>query len=287
MQLTHNNKTLKFDKPKIMGILNVTPDSFSDGGDFVDTDDALSQARLMLNQGADIIDIGGESSRPFAEPVPVEVELKRVIPVIDLIRKELGDQFWISVDTYKSQVAKQAIQAGADIINDISAFSKDEKMVTIAAELSCPVVLMHMKGTPKTMQAQTPQYTDVISQVSNYLKKRADFCIEHGVRADNIVLDPGLGFGKTVQHNLIITRDFAEFTKLEYPLLYGISRKSTTGKVMMEYMNLKEIPEPKDRLEPSLAAAGVALQNGANIIRTHDVLETVKYVSMTEAIKNL
>ncbi|MEW5806185.1 MAG: dihydropteroate synthase [Acidobacteriota bacterium] len=260
-------------KTCIMGVLNVTPDSFSDGGKFMTLDAALAGAEAMVNDGADIIDVGGESTRPGSEPVSAEEELKRVIPVIKAIKKKCNIR--ISIDTYKSGVAREAIQAGADMVNDVSGFTFDAKMAGIVASAGVPAVVMHMHGNPKTMQ-NDPRYDDLMSEISLFLRKSMKKGAEAGIDSDKIIVDPGIGFGKTVEHNLEIIGKLGTLKSLGRPILIGISRKSFIGKIL----NV----DVSDRLEGGLAATAVAIMNGASIIRTHDVRETAKVAAMLDSI---
>lgn len=246
-----------------MGVLNVTPDSFSDGGRFLDAEAAIRRGKEMAEQGADILDVGGESSRPGAEPVPVEEELRRVIPVVRALAAETG--CLLSVDTVKARVAREAIAAGAHIINDISAMTMDPAMPALAAESGAGVVLMHMQGTPRTMQA-APAYTDVVAEVRDYLLARAERLVEQGVARDAIAIDPGIGFGKTVEHNVALLRGLDELAATGFPVAIGVSRKSFLGKITGR--------EVGDRLAASLGAMAFAVGRGARIVRVHDVLES-------------
>ena len=269
-------------KPLIMGILNVTPDSFSDGGRFNSTDKAVNHAIKMVKDGADIIDIGGESTRPGAAAVSTEGELGRVIPVI----KELSDKVNvpISIDTYKSEVAEKAINSGASMINDITALRGDKKLVNIVSEYDAPVCLMHMKGNPRDMQKK-PVYDDIILEIKSFLKERAEYAVFNDVKKENIIVDSGLGFGKRtgrgVEDNCEILARLSEFKELGYPLLVGASRKTFIGNVCG---GEKQLPA-SERLEGSLAAAVVAMINGANILRVHDVKETKRCIELVSCIK--
>jgi len=249
--------------PKVMGILNVTPDSFSDGGRFLGLDAALAQAECMVVAGADMLDIGGESSRPGADPVSLNEELHRVIPVIEAIRKRF--KLPISIDTYKSGVARKAIEAGADIVNDISGFSADAQMAETVAELKVPAILMHMKGEPKTMQAN-PVYRDLVGDIIDSLAQSIARAESAGMQRSQIVIDPGIGFGKSRPDNFVLLRRLREFLALGCPMLLGASRKSFIGWAL-------DRPE-SDRLAGSLAAATVAVMHGAHILRVHDVQAT-------------
>ena len=249
-----------------MGILNITPDSFSDGGIYNSIDLAVNRARQLIIDGADILDIGGESTRPGSSKISIKEELNRVIPVIKEIRKNNKD-ILISIDTYKSEVAKQSIASGANIINDISGLVLDEKMAGVAASLDVPVVLMHLKGTPKNMQVN-PTYKSLIFEIKNFLTSQANYAIKMGVKPKNIIIDPGIGFGKTIKDNFEILAKLKEFTATGYPVLIGPSRKSFIG----ETLNL---PVDK-RLEGTAATIAISIINGAKIVRVHDVSEMKK-----------
>lgn len=261
-------------KPLVMGILNTTPDSFSDGGCFDSAGKALDQAQLMIAEGADIIDVGGESTRPGAQPVSVEDELQRVIPVIQSLRK-ISDVA-ISIDTSKPEVMERAIESGADLINDVNALQA-EGAVEICAQLKVPVCLMHMQGQPRTMQQQ-PEYNDVVADVKDFLQQRIAACEAAGINKGNIILDPGFGFGKTLQHNLSLLKHLDDFRDLNYPLLVGVSRKSMIGSVLNVEVN--------DRLSGSLAAVVLAYTRGASIFRVHDVKPTVEVLEICTAMSN-
>jgi dihydropteroate synthase len=248
----------------VMGILNVTPDSFSDGGEYTDPGAAVEHALEMVQQGADIIDIGGESTRPGAEAVAEEEEIRRTIPVIREIRSR--SDVPISIDTMKSAVAAEAIAAGADIINDVSAFEADTGLPAVAAESGAGVILMHMRGTPRTMQ-NDPVYEDVVAEVCEYLEARIGLALEQGISREQIVTDPGIGFGKKLEHNLELLRCLPRLHDSCGPLLVGASRKSFIGQVTGQ-------EEAADRLAGSLGVAAWAAANGAHILRVHDVLDT-------------
>jgi dihydropteroate synthase len=258
----------------VMAVLNVTPDSFFDGGRHFDAGRAIAAGMAMVQAGADIIDIGGESSRPGAEPVSQADELARVIPVIQGLRRQCA--LPISIDSYKAPVARAALDAGADIVNDISALGFDPVMASMVAKEKVPVVLMHMRGTPRTMQAD-PQYADVVREVRDFLAERLYDAMDVGIDAESIVLDPGIGFGKTVDHNIQLLRSLAILGALGQPLLVGVSRKAFIGKILGL--------EPDQRLEGSLAAAVAAVLGGANIIRVHDVAETCRAVRIADALR--
>ncbi len=258
----------------VMGILNVTPDSFSDGGRFLSPDQAIKHAEAMAAQGADLIDVGGESSRPGSDPIPVEEESRRVIPVIERITQHL--HLPISIDTYKAEVARRALSAGARIINDITALRQDPSMAELAAREGVPVILMHMLGTPKTMQIH-PTYDSVMDELILFFKERMMAAQRAGVRQDRLILDPGIGFGKTTEHNLEILRSLRRLSDLNRPLLIGPSRKSFIG-------NALGLPV-EDRLEGTAAAVTAAVLGGASIVRVHDVKAMVRVVRMADAIK--
>jgi dihydropteroate synthase len=258
-----------------MGILNVTPDSFSDGGQFADTEAALTHARKLIEQGADILDIGGESTRPKATPVSAEEECSRVLPVIEKITSHFS--IVVSIDTMKPAVARAAIQAGASIVNDVLANRNDPEMWRLVAETGVGYIAMHMQGTPQTMQ-ENPLYENVNASVNKFFEERLNKLVSCGVRAEQIALDVGIGFGKTVEHNLQLLRSLRSFTKWERPLVLGASRKSFLDRLLGAPM--------KERLPGSLACACWAVQQGAQIIRTHDVAETKQAIRMTEALVN-
>ncbi len=261
-----------------MGILNVTPDSFSDGGRYDDLEGAVNQALSMIDAGADIIDIGGESTRPGAQPISIEEEIRRTVPVIAALRAQTRSHdhdSLISIDTRKPQVAEAAIHMGADIWNDVSALTFDPASETMAADLACPLILMHAQGDPETMQ-NNPFYDDPVAEIKDYLAKRLDALVFAGIDHGQITLDPGLGFGKRHEDNLAILGRLSEFKTLGCPLLMGASRKSFIGKI--------DGSSADDRLGGSLAAALWSVQAGADIIRVHDVAETVQAVKIWEAI---
>jgi dihydropteroate synthase len=264
--------------PLVMGILNATPDSFSDGGKFRAPGDAIAQAELMIANGVDMIDIGGESTRPGAEPVSLQEELDRVLPVIEVL-KDCGVA--LSIDTYKAETMRQALKAGVDCVNDIWALRQEGAMDAILEsdldkEKQCGVVLMHMQRDPQTMQFD-PDYQDVIAEVKLFLQNCTKLLEERGVAQNRIAIDPGFGFGKSLEHNLKMLADFDEFSQLGYPVLAGISRKSMLGKLTGRDIN--------DRVAPSIAAAILAADRGARIIRVHDVQETVDSLKVWEAIQ--
>ncbi len=259
----------------VMGILNVTPDSFSDAGRYFDFHMASRQALDLIVAGADLLDIGGESTRPQSEPVPTRVELERVIPVIEIIRK--SSDIPISIDTTKAEVADAAITAGADIINDVSSMRFDPDMGDVAARAGVPVILMHMQGTPRTMQ-QNPSYASLFSEIIAFLQERIEYAISCGIRREQIVVDPGIGFGKTVAHNLAIIRDLDLFRSLDRPLLMGASRKRFIGSVLDRPV--------EDREVGTAVVNALSIAAGAHIIRVHDV-ETHRQVAlMADALRD-
>lgn len=257
-----------------MGVLNLTPDSFSDGGLFVNKDSALKHATQMINDGARIIDIGGESTRPGAIEVSVDEECQRVIPVIQAIR-EISD-IPVSIDTSKPEVMQQAITAGASMINDVNAL-RAEGAVELAAKFNVPVCIMHMQGLPRTMQ-HTPSYKNVVQEVKDFLKQRIDVCVNAGIKRENIVIDPGFGFGKTPEHNLSLFKHLDKFADLDCPLLVGVSRKSMIGHVL-------ENAPADERLYGSIALATLAAWMNANILRVHDVKATADGLKLCQAVK--
>lgn len=268
------------DKTRIMGILNVTPDSFSDGGAFLGHGDALRHAKEMVAAGADIIDIGGESSRPFADPVSEAEEIRRVVPVVEALAGKIPVP--ISVDTVKAAVAEAALSAGAAIINDISALTADPRMAPVAAEKDAPVILMHMRGTPETMQLDTT-YEDLTGDIARYLAGVAERAVAGGIRRSQIILDPGIGFGKTVRHNFAILKHLEVFTALGMPVMIGSSRKSFIGKTLAG-----ETGAAADRAAietGTQATVAAAILNGAHIVRVHDVVQTAATVRIIDALR--
>ena len=257
----------------IMGILNITPDSFSDGGQFQDTESAVRHGIQMAEDGADIIDIGGESSRPGSEPVSADEELSRVIPVIEALAKKI--EIPISIDSYKPVVAQAALDAGAGIINDVTGLA-DERMRSLAAERKAPTIIMHMKGAPRNMQ-ENPEYDDVVSEIMAFFRERIALAVEAGLPEEYLIIDPGIGFGKTLEHNLEIIRNLADFKTLGRPILIGTSRKAFIGKI------LGGLP-PTERLEGTAAAIAISIANGANIVRVHDVKQMSQVAKMADAI---
>ena len=283
--------TLEFDRFRlelgsetcIMGILNATPDSFSDGGRFYSFNNAVEQGIKLVKDGAHILDIGGESSRPFAAPVSEQEELDRVIPVIETLSKRIDVP--ISIDTVKSTVARSAINAGASIINDISAFEKDPAMADLAAQTGVPVILMHMKGTPETMQVN-PDYDDLMSEIIHYLNSRAAWAVKKGIKKNAIILDPGIGFGKTIEHNLLLINHLEKITALGYPVLLGPSRKSFIQNILTRK---EKTPIGADHIKTeygTLAAVAASILRGAHIVRVHDVERVKSFTRILDSIRN-
>ena len=271
MKLYANNKCLDLSFPQIMGILNFTPDSFSDSGQFFSLDKALFQVEKMLKEGATIIDIGGESTRPMAEEVPETEELQRVIPLVEAVQKRFD--CWISVDTSKAIVMQEAAKVGMDLINDIRAL-REPGALEIAGQLNLPTCIMHMQGQPRTMQTN-PHYDDVVQDVYQFLETRTQACLEAGIAKENIIWDMGFGFGKTVQHNYKLLQQLAQFCKSGYPILAGLSRKSMIGAVLDKPVT--------ERVVGSVAGALIAAQNGATILRVHDVAATADALKVWQA----
>jgi len=262
---------LDLSKPRVMGIVNVTPDSFSDGGKFNTTDKAVVHAMQLIEQGADILDIGGESTRPGATPVPLDEELKRVIPVIKALEKAGVP---LSIDTYKPEVMRAAIDAGVDIVNDVCALQEPNALEIVAAS-QVGVCLMHMQGRPQTMQAD-PQYQDVVAEVTSFLAARLKAAEQVGIACERIVLDPGFGFGKRTEHNLTLLNQLSSLQSLGLPLLIGLSRKSVLGKIVGSELD--------ERIHASIAASVVSVMKGANIVRVHDVKPTVDALKIVSAV---
>jgi dihydropteroate synthase len=261
----------------IMGVLNITPDSFSDGGRFMDPEAAFRHAERMVFEGASILDVGGESSRPGSDPVPADEELRRVIPVITRLRRRFPDLF-LSIDTYKAETARQALEAGADIVNDISALRADPMMIEVLKRSDAGIILMHMRGTPKTMQIN-PHYDDVVTEVFEFLRLRRDGLVEAGIDRASIAVDPGYGFGKRVQDNVQLVRRLSRFAELGQPVVVGISRKSSISQLLGN----PNLP-PDERLWPTVALTSLLREKGAHVFRVHDVRSNLEALRMTEAI---
>ncbi len=264
---------LKPNHTSVMGIINVTPDSFY-ANSRVNELDLLNRVEQMIKDGAEIIDIGGESTRPGSDPVPLEEEIRRVVPAVKMIRKHFDIP--ISVDTYKSEVAKLSLEEGADIINDVSALRMDEKMINIVSHYKCPVIIMHMKGTPKTMQ-QNPHYDNVVGEIIDFFKERIKYLKSYGI--EEIIIDPGIGFGKTLEHNLEMLNKIDEFRTLGYPILIGASRKSMIGMILDK--------PPEGRLNGTLAITAYCALHNVEVVRVHDIRENVEVVKVIEAVKGV
>jgi dihydropteroate synthase len=265
-------------KPLIMGILNTTPDSFSDGGQFTDIHAAMGRVEVMLDEGADILDIGGESTRPGSNPVAFDEQLQRVIPVIEMIRSRLSNGILISIDTTSAQVAEAALNAGANLINDVSAGLNDSRILTLAAERMVPIILMHSQGTPKTMQDK-PYYQDVVQEVIVALKGRIDAAIKSGVKEENIVIDPGIGFGKRKQDNLDLLAHLDTLVTLGFPVLLGTSRKRFMG-------TLCAVEEPSELVTATAVTTALGVMAGVRLFRVHDVKENKQAAEVAWAIKH-
>ena len=267
----------------IMGIVNITPDSFSDGGQFYSTEAAVSQAERLVQAGADIIDIGGESTRPYSEGVSAQAEIDRVMPVIERLTTRIGVP--ISIDTNKAAVAEAALAAGAAIVNDISALQMDDQMAAVAVKYDVPVILMHMKGRPRTMQID-PVYDDLLGEVKAYLRAAIERARQAGIASDKIIIDPGIGFGKTVAHNLQIIRRLSVFEELDVPILIGTSRKAFIRKILSG-ATATELSADRPEVETGTQATiAMAVNNGAHIVRVHNVANTKAMVTMLDAIRN-
>lgn len=263
---------LDLTRPQVMGIVNVTPDSFSDGGKYSSVDLAVEHALQLIAEGADILDVGGESTRPGAEPVSLDEELRRVIPVIEALNKVITVP--LSIDTYKPEVMRAAIEAGADIVNDVCALREDGAL-EVVANSNVGICLMHMQGVPQTMQIN-PQYTDVVAEVKQFLADRVETCLARGIARERILLDPGFGFGKTTAHNVALIQHLDSLAKLGFPLLVGLSRKSVLGKIAGG--------DEQQRLHAGLAASVISVMKGAKIVRVHDVKATVDALKVVAAV---
>ena len=280
MQLQHQHRNYSFDwrsRTYLMGILNVTPDSFSDGGLYDTVNAAIDRARQMMHGGADILDIGGQSTKPNAEEITLEQELHRVIPIVTALRNDSSfDRIAISIDTTKALVAKLAIEAGADMINDVSGATFDEHMLATVAKLGVPIILMHLRGTPKTMQQMT-NYVNLTEDIIKFLRDRMTAAIGAGIRPDRLIIDPGIGFAKTREQSLELLRDIKKFNVLHAPILVGTSRKSFIGQILDQ-------PDPTKRIWGTAATCAAAIAHGANLIRVHDVVEMVDVMRVSDAI---
>jgi dihydropteroate synthase len=261
--------------PAVVGILNITPDSFSDGGEFFDPGAAAEHAATMLDEGADILDVGGESTRPGSDPVSQEEEIQRVIPVLERILS-VRPEAVISVDTYRSGTATAALEAGASLVNDVTALRGDPRIASVIQEAACPVILMHMQGEPKTMQKE-PHYEDVVREVRDFLAERAGYAVEAGIRPEKVILDPGIGFGKNLQHNLALLRNLDAIVDLGFPVLIGASRKSFMEKIT-------GVQEARDRVSGTVATTVLAYERGATFFRVHDVRANREALAVAEAV---
>jgi dihydropteroate synthase len=261
-------------RPLVMGVLNVTPDSFSDGGKYFRAEDAIERARQMVADGADLIDLGGESTRPGSDPVTADEELRRVLPVLEAIAGKIGVP--ISIDTYKSDVAGAALAAGAEIVNDISGGRMDPEMLALVAEKDVPIILGHIRGTPRYMQ-ERPQYRDVVAEVADELEESAVKAIELGLSPDHVLVDPGIGFGKLLEHNLALLKHLGEIVERGRPVVVGVSRKKFIG-------TLLDNAAPDDRIEGTAAATALCVSAGAAVIRVHDVKQMARVVKVAAAI---
>lgn len=275
MKLYLRNEFLELEEPVVMGILNVTPDSFSDGGDYFQNSSAIKQAEQMVKDGAAIIDIGGESTRPGAQRVSVDEEIDRVLPVVEKIKDEF--EVLVSVDTYKTRVARCAVmEAGADMVNDISGLRFCEDMAETIAAMDVPVILMHIKGTPEDMQ-KDPSYADVIAELKQYFLNRIEYAYSKGIKKEKIIIDPGIGFGKRLEDNIQIIKNLKEFRSFDLPILMGVSRKSFLGTIASE-------AEPKEREVETVTAGLISILNGAGIIRVHNVRNAVKSIKILKSL---
>jgi dihydropteroate synthase len=262
--------------PVLVGVLNVTPDSFSDGGDFLDPAKAAPRAATMLDEGAEVIDVGGESTRPGSDPVPHEEEVRRVVPAIRAILADRPDAI-VSIDTYRAATAEAALEVGARIVNDVTALRGDPRMAALAAEAGCPLVLMHMLGEPKTMQ-RDPRYEDVVREVRDFLAARAEHAIAAGVEPENVILDPGIGFGKTLEHNLTLLHRLDSLVELGFPVLFGASRKRFIG-------TITGVQDARERVSGTVAANVLACERGATFFRVHDVRPNREALAVAEAVR--
>ena len=275
MLLNLGSRTLDLSKPKIMGVLNITPDSFSDGGKYQSLDHALSACEKMIDEGASIIDVGGESTKPGSSPIEAGIQIDRVIPVIQIIKKNFDTI--VSVDTGDPVVMREAIKNGAEIVNDVYALKNTVDMDFLSGENKA-ICLMHMKGSPSSMQ-ENPVYDDLMTEIKDFLEERINFCLRAGKNRESLIIDPGFGFGKTLRHNILLLKNIEQLKYLKVPICIGISRKSFIGKITNKTIN--------ERLYGSLGATLIALQNGANIIRTHDVGPTTDIINLYNSLNNI
>ena len=268
-----------------MGILNITPDSFSDGGVyFANTEKAVQYAKQMIREGADIIDIGGESTRPGSESITEEQERERVIPVIKELRKQCGSSLRISIDTYKAHVAQAALENGASMVNSLGGFTLDKQLHTVIAKFHCPIMIYHIKGKPKTMQKNLETSLAMIENITTFFTEQLAYGSKNDIKRDQFILDPGIGFGKSVAQNLDIIKGIKRFTEFALPIAIGVSRKSHLGTLLQSELDVQT--SPLERLEASLAETAVAVLNGASIVRTHDVLQTKKFLAILDQLKS-
>ena len=280
-----DGRSLEFDKGVlVMGVLNVTPDSFSDGGDFFSPDAAVAQGDKLVEDGAAILDIGGESTRPFADDISEEEETRRVLPVLEKLAARVNVP--ISIDTTKASVARRALDAGASMINDVGAFRLDPDFADLAAERGVPVILMHMKGVPRTMQVD-PHYDDLLGEIKGFLAERIAFAVSRGVDRDKIIVDPGIGFGKTVAHNLELICRLHEFEELNAPVLVGLSRKAFIRNLLKGRYGKEFHPQDPEVETGTQAALSATIMNGAHIVRVHDVANTIPTVAICEALRTV
>lgn len=270
-------------KTKIMGVLNVTPDSFSDGGLYLDSNKAIERVKEMVSEGADIIDVGAESTRPGSESISVIEEFKRVIPVINGIRK-IMPKVNISIDSYKSEVVAESLLQGANMVNSLGGFLFDKKLIDVLKEFGVPIIIYHIKGKPRTMQ-QNPIYKDVVKDIIAFFRKQIKIGISRELKRNQFIIDPGIGFGKTTEQNLEIIKRLKEFRSLKLPIVIGVSRKSHLGKLLQKELKLSSLPSSLERLEASLAETAISVLNGVNIVRTHDVLQTKKFLTVLDKLK--
>jgi dihydropteroate synthase len=283
-QFSWPNHTLELGRRTcIMGVVNVTPDSFSDGGRFFDSDAAVAQGEKLAAQGAAILDIGGESTRPFSDPVPADEEIRRVVPVIEKLSRRISIP--ISIDTTKAQVARQALEAGASIINDVAALRFDPELAAVAVEFDTPVILMHMLGDPKSMQVK-PRYDNLIQEVRDFLAEAVKRAVRQGISPSKLIVDPGIGFGKTIEHNLILIKHLQAFSSIGAPILIGASRKAFIRQILKSRHDKDLQPDLPIIETGSQAAVAAAIFNGAHIVRVHDVAGTLATVKIVDAIMN-
>lgn len=279
------DKLLLGQKTLVMGILNVTPDSFSDGGLYFDLDKAVNRAEEMIKGRADIIDVGGESTRPGSSPIYLEEELRRTIPVIGEIRKRFGASIIISIDTFKAKVASEALRAGASMVNSLGGFKFDEKLAEVIVKYKCPIILYHIKGRPRTMQKGKIIYKDVVLEIKKFFEEQIKFGLSKGIKVKQFLIDPGIGFGKNLDQNLEIIKRLSEFQALNLPITIGVSRKSHLGQLLQEELKFLKPVSSNERLEASLAETAIAVLNGAKIIRTHDVFQAKKFLAVLDKLK--